>query len=146
MTSATSTVDRPQSGTEAFAQLSDAVKEYLVAVGSELISRVGDKVQEATEKVAERGPHEVGVAGQSGIAGALALAEGKSKAQAAWAAFMAGVRAKLHTMFGPDVSGGQKALNVLKLVLFVLAAIVALLLLAVLLPVVVVVLIIVGSR
>jgi hypothetical protein len=129
----------------ALERLSEELAKYLVAKGADLVDRGVKKLGSVAEQV-KSASEEAGVLGKAGAAGAMRLAAGESIRKAVWSAIAVGAKAQLQAMFGPEVSGSEKVLNVLKLILAILLAIIALLLLLILLPVVIVFVLIVGSR
>jgi hypothetical protein len=129
----------------AFERLSEELAKYLVAKGTDVVNRGVKKLGSVVEQV-NSASEEAGVLGKAGAAGAMRLAAGESMRKAVGSAIAVGAKAKLQSMFGAEVGGSQKALNVLKLILAILLAIIALFLLLILLPAVIVFVLIVGSR
>jgi hypothetical protein len=131
--------------TPALERLSEEAGKYLAAKSVDLVDRGVKKVNSLVGQI-QGGSGEAGVLATAGAAGAVRLAAGESMRRAVLAALMAGAKAKLQHMFGPNVSVGQKIVNVLKIILFVLLALVALLLIIIILPVAIVFLLIAGNR
>jgi hypothetical protein len=129
----------------AFERLSEELAKYLVAKSADLINRGVNKLGSVVEQV-KSASEEAGALGAAGAAGAMRLAAGESMHGAVRGAIVAGAKAQLRSMFGPDVDGSRKVLNVLILIFGILLAIIALLILLLLLPALIIFLLVGGRQ
>jgi hypothetical protein len=129
----------------ALERLSEELAKYLVAKSTDLVNRGVKKLGSVIEQV-KSASEGSGVLGKAGAAGAMRLAAGDSMRRAVWGAIAAAAKAQLQSMFGAEVSGSKKALNVLILINGVILAIIALLILLILLPAVIIFLLVAGGQ
>jgi hypothetical protein len=129
----------------AFERLSEELAKYLAAKSADLINRAVNKLGSVVDQV-KNASEEAGPLGAAGAAGAMRLAAGESMRSAVCSAIVAGAKAQLRSMFGPDIGGSRKALNVLILILGILLAIIALLILLLLLPALIIFLLVAGRQ
>jgi hypothetical protein len=126
-------------------RLSAEVGKYLAAKSVDLVDRGVRQLDSVADRI-QGTSGQTGVLATAGAAGAVRLAAGEPMRRAVLAAIMAGTRAQLRQMFGPNTSAGQKIVNVLKIILFVLLSLIAALLALILLPAAIVMLLISGNR